>query len=570
MLFGLLPLIILGGVIALIVRAVRGSGSATAPGPVLVRRFFQYTVLYGVLIVVAVGLSGLLEQMLPEGEIIRRGSTDAARSIAFAIVGVPVYLGIGAWVNRQLDDPRERSSLGWSFYLTASLITALLVAGFAAFDLLQWAFGLEAFDAASFSRAVVWGLVWLAHWVVIARYLDHPRGEGHLVAGSAVSLLAMTSWLVFGLFTSLDALYANIFETRVADFATDDLRMTAAGLVVSGAAWWIYWLRNGVRLHRTALWNAYVLLLGVFSGLVAAIGSAATFLYTVLVWFLGEPDNEAAARHFEVAPALLAITLIGLAAFFYHRAVLADRGPRQRTEIRRVYEYVIAGLGLLAAAAGIVIIVVALIEQIVPAAQLIEADSDINVVLAAVTLLVTGVPIWLGFWRRIQVFRMSDPAAELRSPTRRAYLAILFGVGGIAALISLVTAVFRLIEDLLDGVLGAATVSDIGPAIALVVATGAVAGYHWVVYREDRGETPESIRSPLREVILVGAANPNAGSQLAERLDVRVRTWRRTEHQPAPLNVDSLVVDLSELTEERVLVIATLGGHQVIPFEEVR
>ena len=168
------------------------------------------------------------------------------------------------------------------------------------------------------------------------------------------------------------------------------------------------------------------------------------------------------------------------------------------------------------------------------------------------------------------MFRRSDPAAELRSPTRRAYLAILFGVGGIAALISLVTAVFRLIEDLLDGVLGAATVSDIGPAIALVVATGAVAGYHWVVYREDRGETPESIRSPLREVILVGAANPNAGSQLAERLDVRVRTWRRTEHQPAPLNVDSLVVDLSELTEERVLVIATLGGHQVIPFEEVR
>lgn len=569
MIFGLLPLLVLGAIIVLIVRAVRPNGRGPSDaGPVMLRRFFQYATLYGVLIVVAFGFTGLIEQLLGSGgEVVRRGSTDAARAIAFVVVGVPVYLGIGAWVNRQLDDRRERRSFGLSFYLTATLITALLVAGYSAFELLQWAFGVTDFDEATLARGIVWGAIWLIHWFLIDRHLD-VRGEGHILAGSAISLAHLGTAVGFGLFTILDRLYFDTFQTGFAGSFGDDMLTALAGLIVGGAFWWIYWLRNGIHLERTALWHAYTLLLGVFSGLSAAVGTTAGLLYLVLVWFFGDPDPSGASRFFEITPALLAAIALGLMFFFYHRAVLAEAGPRKRTEIRRVYEYVIAGLGLLSFAAGVTVLVLVIIEQLAPSGQIIETDSEINVVLGAITFLVTGGPLWLGFWRRIQRIRFAQPESELRSRTRRAYLALLFGVGGVAALISLVVAVFSVIEDLLDGNFGAGTINDVAPALAIVLTTGAIAGYHWVVFREDRAETPAAIASPLREVILLGITAPGAMSELREQLDVRVRFWDRVDEVPAPLDVAALTSELTEVSQERVLVMAGPGGYEIVPFAE--
>lgn len=572
MFFGLIPLLVLAGVVVVIVKAVRPNGGS-APrdaGPVILRRFFQYATLYGVLIVVAVGFTGLLEQILPEGEVVRRGSTDAARALSFVIVGVPVYLGIGAWVNRQLDDPRERASFGWSFYLTATLLTALVVAGYAAFDVLSWVLGVEPFDEASFARGVVWGLIWVIHWFLIHRYLEPPRGEGHLIAGSAIALVGLGTALGFGLFTLLDSVYIDLFKTGIVDSFGDDLKQTLAGLIVAGALWWIYWLRNAIRLDRTPMWHVFVLLLGVLSGLSAAIGAATGMLYLILVWIFGDPDFASGARHFEVAPALVATILVGLAFFFYHRLVLAEDGPRRRTEIRRVYEYAIAGIGLLSFAGGVTVLLIAFIQQVIPATEIFDGESDLNIVLGAITFLVVGGPLWWGFWQRIQRERVKHLDSELRSRTRRAYLTLLFGVGGVVALISLVTAAFTTIEDLLDGRFGGATIGDVAPALALVITTGAIAGYHWVVYKEDRDETPAAVASPLREVVLVGAANGNVAEAVSEQLDVRVRVWQRLDLEPAPLDVAALVAELADQTNQRVMVIASPAGHEIIPFAEQR
>lgn len=572
MLFGLLPLLILAAVVAIIVRAVRSSGSEPRDsGVVMLRRFFQYATLYGVLMVVAFGVSGLLAQLIPGGAVVAAAdSSNAARALAFVIVGVPVYLGIGAWVRRDLADGRERSSFGWSFYLTATLLTSLVIAGYGAFTTINWALGVTDLDRMDLSRGLVFAVVWIAHWFVVARYLSPPRGEGHVIAGSAITLLALASALGLGLFTVLDGLYADLFEVGIFEFASDDLRRAVSGLIVAGGLWWLYWVRTGVRLEPTPMWHVYVLLLGVLAGLSAAVGSATTMLYRVLEWLIGEPEAPTAARQFVETPALLATILVGVAALLYHRQVLADSGPRRRTEVRRIYEYAIAGLGLLGVGGAITVLLVALIQQLMPNSDVLVVESQRNVVIGAVTALVVSAPIWFGFWRRIQRARAAATSSEVRSKARRAYLGLLFGVGGVTALIALITAAFRIIEDLLEGIIGAATIRDVAPSLALVATTGVMAAYHWAVFREDRAEQPTAVKSSLREVILVGVAAPGTATRLADELDVRVRIWDRLDAQPAPLDVSQLVAELVEQSAERVMVLAMPGGHQVVPFAERR
>ncbi len=568
MLFGLLPLLVLGAVVALIVRAVRNHGGRVREsGTVSLRRFFQYLTLYGVLVVVAIGFTGLLEQLLPGGgTVIRRGSTESARALAFVLVGVPVYLGLGAWVNRQLDDPRERRSFGWSFYLTATLFTALLVAGYSAFELLTWAFGVEPFDKSTLARGLVWGAVWVGHWLIVSRYLDAPRGEGHLILGSAVGLGAVSGAIGAGIFVILDAMYSNLFEVGVASNFGDDMATVLAGLVVGGGIWSLYWLRHGVRLARTPLWHGYVLLFGVLGGVTTAIGAGTAQLYSILEWLFGRPDATTAAVHFDITPGLVASGLAGLGVFFYHRAVLAEKSAPERTEIRRIYEYTLGGVGLLGFAGGITVLLVAFIQQLVPASDVLAGESEVNTLLIAVTFLLVGGPLWWGFWSRIQRARAAAPEAELRSRTRRAYLALLFGVGGVTALSSLVVAVFMTLEDMLDGRFGGETMADIAPALALVITTGAIAAYHWLIYKEDRAEAPAALESPLREVILLGVGGNGVASRLADQLDVRVQVWDRLDVPGGEVSPEAIVAELEGQTHERVLVIAWEDGHHIVPF----
>ena len=97
-----------------------------------------------------------------------------------------------------------------------------------------------------------------------------------------------------------------------------------------------------------------------------------------------------------------------------------------------------------------------------------------------------------------------DPTAEVGSVTRRVYLFMLFGATGLVAVIDLLIVVFIVVEDLLEGSLGAATTGNVAVPISLLITAGAVAWYHFVVYREDRSIIPKTFAPTLQEIIVVG------------------------------------------------------------------
>ncbi len=109
---GLMVAVVMG------LRRLRRAGGASGGGASAIRRFFQYLLLYGLLIVVAIGLSGLLGRLFGGGELVRFSQAQLARSLAFALIGGPMYAGVALWSRRQIaEDPSETQSFGLLHHL---------------------------------------------------------------------------------------------------------------------------------------------------------------------------------------------------------------------------------------------------------------------------------------------------------------------------------------------------------------------------------------------------------------------------------------------------------------------
>lgn len=172
----LLPIL----VVALVVLAVpkaRAQGEDTLSDAHALRRIFQYLLLYGLPVVVATGVAGLVGRLLEGAILARSDQVDLARSLAFAVVGVPLFTGVALYSRRKLaDNPGEARSLGWACYVTAASLTSLIMTMTAVVQVLRWATGLEEYSGRALAQALVWGGLWTAHWWIDGR-MTPPEHE---------------------------------------------------------------------------------------------------------------------------------------------------------------------------------------------------------------------------------------------------------------------------------------------------------------------------------------------------------------------------------------------------------
>jgi len=347
---------------------------------------------------------------------------------------------------------------------------------------------------------------------------------------------------------------------------TDQLRAGLVTLAVGAPVWFLYWVRTASHRHGDVLWPVYVLLAGVAGGMLTAVVAASTLVHSALVWLVGEPGPVSAQVHFDAAPAQIAAVSVGALAWWYHQAVLrSTAGAGQRTEVRRVYEYVLAGIGLLAAAGGLIMVVAALFEALAGTA-LVGGDA-VNALLAAATLLAVGGPVWWVYWHAAQVAARADPDEELRSPTRRVFILLLFGFGGVAAVISLIVGVYVVLQDVVEGVVGAETVRSVRFAVGVLVATAAITAYHWAVYRSDREHVPAApeVRLP-RFVLLVGPEGREVAREVAHRTHGRVQALVRADNGHTTWTADEVMAAIADTGADEVIVLAEPDGPRAIPF----
>ncbi|WP_312347617.1 DUF5671 domain-containing protein [Actinomyces sp.] len=594
--FALLVLALLVALIAVLVWAVRrpssvradegGPGAAPGAGAHSVRRFFEYALTYAMTILAAVGFSNLLARALTSST----GPTDAssrewearllAEDVSFALVGSLVLAVLVWWTWRTLRrDPRESNSLGLVLAVTATALTALITT----------IVHLQAFIAAlvrpggdpgtQAAPALVWGLVWVATWFIAARALPPARQLPHRALGSTVGLVTMTWGFTTLLSTSLQILIGG--DTLVGGRTA--LASAGAVLLVGALVWIRYWILAAQSDPHSTWWLLHVLVVGVAGGLLLALTGASLTLWDVLVWLVGDPGTRGAASQSSGTPGHVAAALAGVVVWWYHRAATAGSWEGARSEVRRVYEYLVAGVALAASAASTGTLVVALIASLTPGDDI--GMSVRNTLLSALTLLVVGVPVWVVFWRRIQQAMAADPIDEGASPTRRIALVLVLGLSTVTAVIALIVVVMTLAQDLLAGDFSTVTLRRARYGLGVLVAATAVVGYHAAVWREDRvavtrartdvgaqtvttgapgssgvdadititqeealadGAALPQVPRPVT-IILVGNVPDGLGQELARRTGASVEVW---------LHPDAAPWDLEEI-------IAEIAGHHV-------
>ncbi|MGA0443132.1 MAG: DUF5671 domain-containing protein [Candidatus Nanopelagicaceae bacterium] len=522
-------------------------GGRRGGGEFSIRRLFHYSLLYFSVIVAGFGVSGLLGRTLDFSQVIAESRTDLARNLSFAIVGVPLVYLFARWSSKNLrDDSTERSSLAWQAYLTITSITSLVIALNGLHDTLSWLIGNDPYRGDAISKLLVWSIIWIFHLRLSAQAGEANRAQ--YLIGSVIGLSILAVGLGGVIANSLEALI-NTSKEVISIERTNPIVNSSITVLLGAPVWVIYWLRGALSFTRDFLWHAYIFLAGIAASFITTVVGFSVVLYDVLVWFFGDIGNQSATQHFFTSANAVGAALSGLAIWSYHRALIQEES--ERTELRRIYEYIVTGVSLIAASLGIMMIIVAAIESITPN-DIASASEGTNSLVLAMTLLIVGAPFWWGFWNRLERAVLKNQS-DLSSPARRIYLLMLFGVAGVAAVVSLITAIFLFFDDLLNSELAQTTFRDMRFAFGILITNAAISGYHWTIYKSER-DTPVEIFRRGRHITLVGPSDAHIVQLLKEQLGGNVQLWVSPD-SGSPWNLQELV-DLIDTTEgEELLVI---------------
>lgn len=542
--------------------AVMTSDSGAGRAGTVVRRIILFAILYALVVIAAIGLSGLLERVIGASRVLAADDAGLARSLAFTFIGAPVAGALWWWERRKLADPAERASLVWALYLTAATLTSLIVstASLAAAAVGgidgEWRPG-------DLSAGVVWAAVWIWHRhmrrsaaTAPARLSDLPV-ELSALYGLVVAASGAITAIAVLLSEALTGVVPVLVDSR--PWVVPVLQALVWG-VVGALVWWWHWFRERAKDAQGSF--ALVLLVSVVGAATAttlfALGTALFVLLRVLF------DTDPVAEIVAPLDTAIAAALIGALVWVYHARVLVGRSAKARGAARLV----ISAVALIGAASGFGVVVNALLATLGP--TLVDDDPR-TLLLGGISALVIGAPVWWVTWRPAQELTDEDAA----DPARRVYLVVVFGVSALVAIVTLLIIGYRVFELLLDAGGRAGLVERIRAPFGLLSATAVVFGYHFSIWRRSRGiaASTAAARQPAiaRIVLVAGGDTGDLAARLRAETGAAVTAWHAADDDAllGDEDVPALLASLAGLSAPRVLVVAEPGGGaRVVPLAD--
>lgn len=463
--FGLLiPLLLLLAVVLAVVAVMQRVMGKPSQKPGEGGDVIAYLLLALAMGVAGFALADLASTAFPGDRFVFDPASELATSLAALVVSAP--FAVFFWRRQARRRALYPGAVGWALYLALMEVVFLTAFVVAAVRFLDGLFTGESLE--TWTGAVVFGGIVAFHEIAVSR--TPPRsdaGELPRVLGSAIGWVTT----VIGLAGTLGSgLFSLLYEAMVEGPGTAEWSPWPAMAVVGLAVWVYRWARpwpEDAGTPRTA-WATLVSI----GSLVAAVGWA-TAIAVLFVQYLGS-DGAAAAEHFEVLPVFVAIALVGLASWAWHRRQLGSG----RTNPLRAYEYAMSGIGLTASTGLAVTLTVTAIDD-----DLI-VGGDIADVISIALSLVVALSLWRYFDRR---WRQGEPEVEATAWPRRIHNLGLGIVLGLVAAGSLITTIFILLRRFLDG---GGDGSLLTP-VAILVYTGLATWYLLAAYVRDRAYIEE-------------------------------------------------------------------------------
>ena len=416
---GLVFLVVVGGVIALVVRVVRGRDRQDVEGG---DDLIPYLILALAVAAAGFSLAALARASLSPDRLIGRPTGELAGALAGLVVAGPIaYLLWRRQARRRTPFP---ATPGWPVYL-AIIELVFLIAFLVAVDQLA-GFLAGVGDQADWTDLLIYGGIVVFHWWAERR--ERPQGEiadlPRLV-GSGVALVALT----IGLIGTLEWLLSVAYDALWGLGDIPDPAVPIALAVAGASIWALRWLPAWDK-EPNVFRNFYLGFVTSFS-LTMTIAATVTLIATLLTYLLGEAGTP--RGHFDVVPLALAFAVVGSVVWYHH----SHRFGAGRTGARRGYEYAMAAAGLSALVGSATALVDAAFTP-----TLAGSNSGSAVLTIACAVIASGW-VWLNFWRKAQA---APRAEEARALPRRIYLigmAIILGLTAAGSLIAVLVVVFR-------------------------------------------------------------------------------------------------------------------------------
>lgn len=261
-------------------------------------------------------------------------------------------------------------------------------------------------------------------------------------------------------------------------------------------------------------------------------------------------------------------TAIGTSVLWaYHTSVLqtdadvAGEAPRQ-ADVRRLYHYLIAAIGLAAFLVGLSGDVSVLIRSLAPR---VDFDPALREQLAWFTAaLIVGLPVWSVPWRRVQIKAVAPGSAgvgERRSLVRTIYLYFYLFVATMTVLASMVYIVFRLLNVVLGEAGTENLFTDLAQPIAFSLIAAGVWLYHGFVLRQD-GRLTQHERVARLQKLRVTVVDVGAG-----QFGRVVRDELRRESPGLPIETIVLTPEGEATDSESVPARLSAAGLIIAPWE---
>jgi hypothetical protein len=283
-----------------------------------------------------------------------------------------------------------------------------------------------------------------------------------------------------------------------------------AGLVFL-AVWWWHW--SGVEAvaasdsaagaaERASLLRRLYLYSLILIGLVVVLVNASTVLNDLLRALLGAPAPAGDGASLVDALGQPVVWGLVYGAFLLNLRWWLQRDAARATEaegqgaLRRLYAYLVAAVGLIVFVIGLVSLLSTLLGLPTITPEQLAAGWFRDRISQAVTLVLIGGPLWLGYWLAQQRQVARAPAAERASLWRRVYLYLALFAGVIAILVAAASVLYQLILLLVGDRSTTSLLDAIRTPLSVVLVVGALVAYHWQSLRADQQQTAAPGESP--------------------------------------------------------------------------